>query len=176
MATIAQPLDFYGANIYSGHYVRSRADEPGFERIPHPDGLAYSTMGWPIRPEVLYWGPRLFFERYAKPIVISENGLGSRESVAADGGVHDTLRIQFTRDHLIQLERAIADGVEVDGYFHWTWVDNFECAEGYKERLGMVYCDFGTLERTLKDSAKWYAEVIRTNGAALHDSAVAFQP
>jgi beta-glucosidase len=170
METIAQPLDFHGANIYSGHYVRAADNGMGFERIPHAPDVPHSTMGWPIRPEVLYHGPKLFFEHYGLPIVISENGLGSREWVAWDGGVHDTQRIQFTRDHLLQLERAVADGVEVGGYFHWTWVDNFECAEGYKDRLGMVYCDFASGARILKDSGRWYGEVIRTNGAALHDS------
>ena len=121
-----------------------------------------------MNPEVLYWGPRLFFERYGKPIVITENGLSSHDWVTLDGGVHDPLRIDYIQRHLLQLERAIADGIPVEGYFHWTWIDNFECTEGFRARFGLVHCDFRTLERTLKDSALWYADVIRTNGASLH--------
>jgi beta-glucosidase len=167
METIAQPLDFYGVNIYSGHAVRASADG-GFERVPHPPDVPMNSQGWPVRPEALYWGPRLLHERYGKPIVITENGLSSHDWVALDGAVHDPLRIDYVRRHLLQLERAIDDGVPVEGYFHWTWIDNFECTEGFRARFGMVHCDFETLKRTPKDSASWYGEVIRTNGASLH--------
>jgi beta-glucosidase len=166
METIAQPLDLYGMNVYSGHSVRHA--EVGWERIPNPPDGPMNSLGWPINPAVMYWGPRLLHERYGAPIVITENGLCSHDWVALDGGVHDPLRIDFTRRHLLELERAITDGVPVEGYFHWTWVDNFECTEGFRARFGMVHCDFQTLERTLKDSAHWYAEVIRTNGGSLH--------
>ncbi len=85
-----------------------------------------------------------------------------------DGEVHDPNRIDFMTRYLRELRRAIAAGVRVDGYFHWSIMDNFEWAEGYKQRFGLVYCDYATGKRTPKDSAAWYAEVIRTNGAALH--------
>jgi beta-glucosidase len=167
LEVIGQPLDFYGVNLYSDYRVRGTPDG-GFERIPDPPGVPMNSLGWPVRPEVMYWGPRFFFERYGKPIVITENGLASHDWVALDGAVHDPLRIDFIRRYLLELERAIADGVPVDGYFHWTWVDNFECGVGFQTRFGMVHCDFVTLERTLKDSAYWYGEVIRTNGASIH--------
>ena len=167
METISQPLDLYGMNSYTGDRVRA-SDEGGFEVVPHPRGVPMNLVGWPITPEVLYWGPRFMFERYGKPVVITENGLASHDWVALDGAVHDPLRIDYMRRYLLQLERAIQDGVRVVGYFHWTFVDNFECSDGFRDRFGLVHCDFETLERTPKDSATWYRDVIRTNGAALH--------
>jgi beta-glucosidase len=167
METIAQPLDFYGASIYSGGPVKASADG-GFERIPHPPGVPMNSLGWPMMPQSLYWGPRLLHERYGVPIVITENGLSSHDWVHLDGAVHDPLRIDFMHRYLLELERAIGDGVPVEAYFHWTWLDNFECAEGFRARFGLIHCDFETLERTPKDSAYWYRDVIRSNGASLH--------
>jgi beta-glucosidase len=167
METIAQPLDFYGVTMYSGSRVRATANG-GFEQAPHPQGSPKSSLGWSVQPDALYWGPRLLHERYGVPIVIAENGMSGHDWVSLDGAVHDPLRIDFMRRSLLQLERAIDDGVPVEGYFHWTWMDNFECAEGFRARFGLVHCDFETLKRTPKDSASWYRDVIRTNGASLH--------
>jgi beta-glucosidase len=171
METIAQPLDFFGATMYSGHRVRASSDG-GFERVPHAPGSPMNSLGWPVMPESLYWGPRLIHERYGTPVVITENGMSGHDWVQLDGAVHDPLRIDFTRRYLLQLERAIGEGIPVDAYFHWTWLDNFECAEGYRARFGMVHCDFETLKRTPKDSAYWYRDVIRTNGASLYGAPV----
>ena len=85
----------------------------------------------------------------------------------ADGRVQDASRIQYTREYLRALRRAVRDGVDVRGYFHWSLLDNFEWAEGYKQRFGLIHVDYPTQKRTPKDSARWYAEVIRTNGASL---------
>ncbi len=90
-----------------------------------------------------------------------------RDAVATDGKVHDPQRIDFTRRYLRSLHRAISEGVKVNGYFHWSVMDNFEWAEGYKERFGLIHVDYATQERTLKDSAYWYRDVIaseRTSG------------
>jgi len=84
--------------------------------------------------------------------------------VARDGAVHDAHRIDFTARYLAELSCACADGVDVRGYFHWTLMDNFEWAQGYKMRFGLVHVDFSTLKRTPKDSAWWYRDVIRSNG------------
>ena len=89
--------------------------------------------------------------------------------VMLDGKVHDPERIDYTRRHLLQLERALQDGVDVRGYFHWTIMDNFEWAYGYKVRVGLVHVDYETQERTPKDSAHWYRDVIGTSGEALHE-------
>jgi beta-glucosidase len=164
---IRQPLDFFGANIYHGEYVRSGEDGRP-ERVALPAGHDMTAMNWPVTPEAMYFASRFFYERYGKPIVITENGLSCRDWVSLDGKVHDPQRIDYVRRYLLQIERAIDDGVPVSGYFHWSFIDNFEWAEGYKERFGLVYCDYRTQKRIMKDSASWYADVIRSHGASLH--------
>jgi beta-glucosidase len=164
---IRQPVDFFGINIYNGDRIQATADG-GFERVPFPPGHPRTAFNWPITPEAMYWTARFCHERYQHPIVVTENGISCTDSVALDGKVHDPTRIDFTRRYLLELERAIDGGIPVEGYFHWSFIDNFEWAEGYKQRFGLVHCDYATGKRTPKDSAAWYAEVIRTNGAALH--------
>jgi beta-glucosidase len=82
--------------------------------------------------------------------------------------VYDPGRIDFTRRYLLELEKAIDQGAEIPAYFHWSLMDNFEWAEGYKERFGLIHIDFSTGKRTLKDSARWYGDVIQSNGTILH--------
>ena len=101
------------------------------------------------------------------PVFITENGMSNTDWVHVDGQVHDPQRIDFTARYLRELGRAIHDGTDARGYFHWTLMDNFEWAEGYKQRFGLVYVDFETQQRILKDSAYWYKEVIATNGKVL---------
>lgn len=168
MELISQPVDFFGVNIYAGDRIRATADG-GFERVPFPPGHPRTAFNWPIVPEAMYYTTRFCHDRYKKPIVITENGISCTDSVDLHGHVHDELRIDFTRRYLLELERAIDGGVPVEGYFHWSFIDNFEWAEGYKQRFGLVHCDYQTLIRTPKDSAKWFAEVIRTNGESLHE-------
>jgi beta-glucosidase len=166
MALMRQPLDFYGLNIYSCGRVRAgKNGRP--ETVPNPPGTPTTSFRWPITPECLYWGSKLVNERYRLPIVITENGMSNLDWVMSDGKVHDPQRIDYTRRHLIELHRAIADGVDVRGYFHWSIMDNFEWAEGYRERFGLVHVDYATLERTPKESAYWYRDVIRSNGRSL---------
>lgn len=167
MRVIAQPLDFFGVNIYQSTPVRARSEAPGFERVPHPTGAPLTAFNWPITPQALYWGPRFFHERYGKPVVITENGVSCRDFVSLDGKVHDPARIDFTTRYLRELHRALRDGVEVAGYFHWSILDNFEWAAGYRERFGLIHVDYQTQKRTLKDSAEWYRQVIASNGAAI---------
>jgi beta-glucosidase len=166
LPTIAQPIDFCGTNIYFGTPVRAGADGLP-EVVPEPAGAPITAFNWPIAPTALYHGPRFFHERYKKPIVITENGLSCRDWVSVDGAVHDPGRIDFMTRYLRELGRAIDAGVRVDGYFHWSIMDNFEWAEGYKERFGLIHVDYQTQKRTLKDSALWYAQVIASNGEAL---------
>jgi beta-glucosidase len=99
--------------------------------------------------------------------VITENGLSCRDWVSVDGKVHDAARIDFTTRYLRELHRAIAEGVDVRGYFHWSILDNFEWAEGYKQRFGLVFVDYPTQQRIIKDSGYWYRDVIASNGAVL---------
>jgi beta-glucosidase len=166
LATINQPLDFYGANIYNGQNVRAGASGKP-EVVPHLPGRPRTHLAWPLTPTCLRWGTRFLYERYKLPIVITENGLASHDWVALDGAVHDPQRIDFTQRYLRELRQACADGVPIHGYFHWSLMDNFEWAEGYKYRFGLVHVDYATQKRTLKDSAHWYRHVIETNGASL---------
>ena len=170
METIHQPLDFYGVNIYSGTAVRRSADGTA-KHVPWPAGTPASTLRWPVAPKSLYWGPRFLAERYQLPIVVTENGMAGLDWVQSDGRIRDYHRIDYTRQYLLELARAVRDGVRIDGYFHWSIMDNFEWAEGYKERFGMIHVDYTTQQRTLKDSAYWYREVIRTGGGHLRESA-----
>ena len=167
METIAQPLDFFGCNIYQDMTVRAGADGKP-EPLPSPTGVARTSFQWPVTPDALRWGPRFFWERYGKPIVVTENGLCNNDWVALDGGVHDPQRIDYLRRYLLAFERAQADGVDIRGYFQWSLMDNFEWAEGYKFRFGLVHVDYQTQKRTPKDSAYWYRDVIQSNGASLH--------
>lgn len=166
MKTIGQRVDFFGTNIYNGERIRAgRNGEP--EVVPQGVGAPITHFIWTVTPESLRWGPRFFHERYKLPVYITENGLSTTDWVARDGGVHDTQRIDFTARYLEELGKAVADGVDVRGYFHWSLMDNFEWGEGYKQRFGMVHVDYGTLKRTPKDSAWWYRDVIRSNGERL---------
>jgi len=163
---MCQPLDFYGTNIYNGWTI-GRNEQGKFRQVERPAGHPVCGNKWPVTPEALYWGPRFYHERYGLPIIIMENGLSSQDWVSLDGKVHDPQRIDFTQRYLLEFERAGEDGVPIEGYFHWSAFDNFEWAEGYKERFGLIYVDYQTQERILKDSAHWYRTVIESNGATL---------
>lgn len=163
---ISQPVDFLGYNCYTGERVKAKANG-GYEMIPQPDGNPVGSLSWLNRMEdSLYWAARFQTERYkGKPFVITENGCCTTDWVSLDGKVHDPSRIDFTARYLRTLRRACEEGYPVLGYFHWSLMDNFEWAEGYRPRFGMIHVDYQTQKRTLKDSALWYSEVIRTNGA-----------
>jgi beta-glucosidase len=163
---IKQPLDFYGVNIYGSNYFR-RGTDGRPEALPLAEGFPLTANKWVVTAEGLYWGPRFLWERYKLPIIITENGMSGTDWVHLDGKVHDPQRIDLTTRYLRELRRAAADGVDVRGYFHWSFMDNFEWSEGYKERFGLVYVDYQTQARIPKDSAAWYRGVIETNGASL---------
>ncbi|MFI4897605.1 MAG: GH1 family beta-glucosidase [Phycisphaerales bacterium JB059] len=159
---ISQPIDFYGMNTDTA--ARARMGPDGPELVEFEPGFPRTAFGWPVVPEALYWGPRFLIERYKLPIYVTENGLASMDWVGLDGKVNDPGRIDFLARYLGQLERAIADGVDVRGYFQWSILDNFEWAEGYKMRFGLVHVDYQTLERTPKASYWWYRDVIARGG------------
>jgi beta-glucosidase len=166
METIAQPLDFYGVNIYTG--VRIRAGEDGApEPAGDPIGGPRTDYQWTVSPESLYWGPRFLWERYKTPIIITENGMANTDWVALDGKVHDPQRMDYLRRYLSELHRAIADGVDVRGYFYWSILDNFEWAVAYQQRFGIVHTDYNTLVRTPKDSYYLYQRIIQENQVVL---------
>lgn len=160
MRLISQPIDFYGQNIYQGRPVK-KGENSDFEITPLPQGYTKTAAQWPVTPQSLYWAPKFLYERYNLPIFITENGMSAHDTISLDGKVHDPNRIDFFERYLAELEKATDDGVDIDGYFIWTLIDDFEWATGYTDRFGLVYVDFATQERTLKDSAYWYKEWIR---------------
>lgn len=165
MKLISEPIDVYGQNIYNGRCVRMGADGKP-EVVKRAPGFSRTAMDWPVTPECLYWGPKFLYERYKKPIYITENGLSCADVVSLDGKVHDPSRIDFLARYLGELKRAAGE-IDLRGYFQWSLMDNFEWARGYAERFGLVFVDYQTQERIWKDSAFWYRDVIKTNGENL---------
>lgn len=166
MKLISQPIDFYGQNIYNGNRIRMGKDGKP-EVVKRYDGFPKTALGWPVTPECLYWGPYFLYERYQSPIYITENGLSCHDTVSSDGKVHDQNRIDFLEGYLRQLKRASENGVDIRGYFHWSLMDNFEWHSGYADRFGMIYVDYRTQKRIIKDSGYWYQKVIKENGEFL---------
>lgn len=165
-ATIAQPLDELGLNVYTGVYVRAAANEDGFETLPFPAGYPKLDMPWlDVVPDALYWAPRHVVEQlgFRGELFVSENGCAARDEVTAAGEVLDLDRIAYLRGYLRQLARAAADGFPVTGYCLWSLLDNFEWSWGYAKRFGIVYVDYPTQRRIPKASAAWYSECIRQN-------------
>ncbi len=166
MAIISQPLDFCGMNAYGAR--RWQWDAEGKpQQVARKPGRPASLMDWEISPEVLYWVPKFLYERYGKPILVTENGLSNMDWVSLDGKVHDPQRIDCMHRYLLQYRRAAEDGVPLLGYLHWSLMDNFEWARGMQQRFGLIYIDYETQQRTLKDSALWYRDVIASNGENL---------
>ncbi len=169
---IARPLDFLGVNYYSP--ARVRPATPGELASRHPiRGLGTPTaprppltaMGWEQDPtaftELLL---RVAREHPGLPLYISENGSAWDDAVDADGAVHDPQRVAYLRAHLGAVHDAIEAGADVRGYFAWSLMDNFEWAEGYSKRFGIVRVDYDTQQRTVKDSGRFYAAVAAANG------------
>jgi beta-glucosidase len=163
---ISQPLDFFGLNHYSAE--RIQADSNGNPTVvPPPLGAPKSSLDWDVTPESLYWGPKFFYERYKLPIIITENGMSNLDWVSLDGAVHDTQRIDYLHRYLIECKRAMNEGVAIKGHFAWSVTDNFEWVGGYDKRFGLIYVDFETQKRTIKDSGYWYRKVIESNGSII---------
>jgi beta-glucosidase len=163
LATIAQPIDFIGANVYTRARVKKvRLSVLGYEGImPDPAQVECTDMGWEVAPAALYdlmmW---LHREYPSARILITENGAAYRD-VLVGGEVHDEARRRYLERHLREVRRAIADGCPIDAYFAWSLLDNFEWTHGYAKRFGLVYVDYPTQRRIIKDSGRWYAGVCR---------------
>jgi beta-glucosidase len=176
MAVISAPIDFLGVNYYRPGTVGWRGEQDelrrGEARISgYPgavsvlrDGVPRSAMGWPIDASGLY---DLLLKLHARvpglPLYVTENGMAAEDYVDPEGGVDDQERIAYLSDHLDAVARAIDRGVNLRGYFCWSFLDNFEWAEGYQKRFGLVYVDYGTQRRIPKASAAFYSQVVRAN-------------
>ncbi|MFK0118445.1 GH1 family beta-glucosidase [Streptomyces sp. NPDC090994] len=165
LAVIAEPLDFYGVNYYAPTRVGAPAGEHQFgAELPFSvrriEGRPVTDSGWPVVPEALTELLTGFRARYGDrlpPVLITENG-------CAYDGLDDQARIAYLDGHLRALHEALAAGVDVRGYFVWSLLDNFEWAEGYTRRFGLVHVDFTTQRRTPKASYGWFRDVLRAQG------------
>lgn len=164
MEKLAFDFDFVGLQTYFRQLVRFDLFTPGTfgQEIPHAErGSGELTeMGWEVWPENIY----LLLKKFAsykgvKRIIITENGAAFPDTPEGER-VHDPKRIKYIQDHLAQVLRAKREGVPVEGYFYWSLMDNFEWAEGYKPRFGLVYVDYPTQKRILKDSGRWFREFL----------------
>lgn len=166
---IREPIDFLGVNYYTRSVVRNapRLLPPQAARVRQRRATHTRTQ-WEVYPDGLVETLVGVRDRYGEmPLYITENGAAFYDPPVAGEGVNDPLRVAYVRDHLRAARRAIAGGIDLRGYFVWSLLDNFEWALGYSRRFGIVHVDYETQARTPKESARFYAEVIRTNGASL---------
>lgn len=182
LETVHQPLDVLGVNYYSttavgmwdgkspqanadGHKPSAGTAWPGSDDVVefHQQPGPYTEMGWNIAPEALHELLLSLRDEFPNlPLLVTENGAAFADEVADDGSVPDPERLDYLRRHFTAAHRAMSQGVELRGYFVWSLLDNFEWGYGYAKRFGIVRVDFDTLQRTLKDSAKWYRRLAAT--------------
>jgi len=170
MTLVHQAIDFVGINYYTRVVV---ADDPEFlptraEPVLVPDAQR-TLMGWEVYPDGLHEVLMNLTERYGKiPLYVTENGAAFPDAVSPEGDVvEDPKRVEYLREHLKRALQARADGADLRGYFVWSLLDNFEWNSGYSKPFGLVHVDMDTQKRTLKQSAQFYADVIRTAGTNL---------
>ncbi len=172
-------VDFVSFSYYMS---RTESVDPNAERTPgntiagvRNPYLASSEWGWQIDPVGLRISLIELYDRYHLPLFVVENGIGAKDVVEEDGSIHDSYRIDYFKQHFIEMEKAIDMGVEVIGYTSWAPIDLISVSTNQmSKRYGFIYVDQddegnGTLDRMKKDSFYWYQKVIRTNGKSLHD-------
>ena len=170
LADIAQPVDFIGINYYTRNVVcHDETQWPLKARMVKQVGKTYTETGWEVHAPALIDLLKWFKQRYGDiPLYITENGAAFYDPpVAETDGVHDPLRVAYLKSHIAAIGEAIAAGVDVRGYMLWSLFDNLEWSLGYTKRFGMVHVDFQSQTRTPKDSARFYSQVIASNGASL---------
>lgn len=165
LAVIAGPVDFLGVNYYTRAVCQADPEADILQvATVRPEGSEYTLMGWEVYPEGLYdLLIRLYREYEVQCLYITENGAAFPDVVDGERQVRDPRREGYLREHLLQAHRAVEDGVPLRGYFVWSLLDNFEWAFGYSRRFGLIYVDFETQERIIKQSGRWYARVTREN-------------
>ncbi|CAN5790878.1 GH1 family beta-glucosidase [soil metagenome] len=165
-----QPIDVLGVNYYNINHVEHVEGFPGMSAWPGaqeavivtPSG-ALTEMGWGVEPEGLTITLRRIHDEYGPvPMMVTENGAAYDDVVEADGSIHDVERTEYIETHIQAVADAMDHGVDMVGYFVWSLLDNFEWAHGYSKRFGIVRVDYDTLERTIKDSGRWYQEFLST--------------
>lgn len=160
LARIARPIDWFGLNHYSPHYIRADTNLIGAGFGPPPADVPRTPIGWPIVPDAFRETLLDLHSRFRLPIYVLENGTASNDSLDATGTVHDDGRIAYLQAYTGAMREAIAGGADVRGYFVWSLLDNFEWTAGYTQRFGITYVDYPTQRRIPKASARWYANLI----------------
>ncbi len=174
---ISVPIDFLGVNYYSRMIVRDRIDAEttigqtghadSYEAVVRIPGATYTEMGWEVFPDGLANILMRIHREYApKAMVVTESGAAFDDHWDGNGAVHDQQRIDYLHAHIQTVAKAIRQGVPIKGYFVWSFLDNFEWAEGYRKRFGLVYVDFPTQHRIIKDSGLWYASFVASQSEA----------
>ena len=180
------PLDFIGINLY----YRTIASSPStVERLSHAQQWLFPVkmtggqqgpktgIGWEVWPQAMYDIIMRISRDFSRPqIEITESGCAYNDGPDASGAIHDARRIDYHRQYLQAVARAIADGADVRSYHAWTLLDNFEWAEGFSQRFGLAYVDFKTQQRTIKESGRWYAKVAAENRVPASSTSQAPQP
>ncbi len=166
METIAAPTDFLGVNDYTRAIIRSHTVPEALNGAPTVVAEGTPTdMGWEVYPD----GLRQLLERVHRdygpwPLYVTENGAAYATGPDADGRIADHARTAYLEGHIAACQAALRAGVPLKGYFAWSLMDNFEWAHGYEKRFGLVWVDYATQQRTPKDSALWYRDVIARGG------------
>ncbi len=161
---IAEPMDYLGINHYMRNWFKAAPEsDRGFafawgDELPFDE---HNGLGWPVTPDSIYETLRLVHERFPHvPLYITENGYADRVDDITEIKIEDPERESYYQRYLSQVARALADGIDVRGYFAWSLLDNFEWAAGYPPHFGLIAVDFQTLERHWKRSARWYGEFL----------------
>lgn len=161
LAIISAPADFLGINYYTRWMVRAGGAPDAIEYVSDQPRADVTEMGWEVYPHGLdIMLEELTRDYHPAALLVTENGAAFPDEWNGNGLVADRRRVRYLRDHLEAVERAIEHGAPVAGYFAWSLMDNFEWAEGYNKRFGLIYVDFTTQRRVIKDSGRWYAGFI----------------
>jgi beta-glucosidase len=165
MEIIKTDFDCIGINLYSRTVVANDPNDRnlGTRGVNLPD-VERTDYNWEVYPEALHDVIMRIWNDYKLPIYVTENGASYGDAPDASGGVNDERRISFLQRYIAGVARAIEEGADVRGYYHWTLTDNFEWAMGFSQRFGLVYNDFETQTRTIKNSGYWYRDLIANSG------------
>ncbi len=174
---ISTPIDFLGVNYYSRMLVRGSEDVViitehtvpfnNFEAIERIPGASYTEMGWEIFPDGLANILTRIHREYApKAMVVTESGAAFDDHLDDNNHIHDKLRIDYLQAHIQIVAQVIRQGAPIKGYIVWSFLDNFEWSEGYRKRFGLVYVDYPTQRRIVKDSGRWYASFVASQSAS----------
>ncbi len=167
MEIISQKQDFIGLNHYRSIYVKAVEGKFfGNQSLTDPFNteLEKTDSNWTINPQAFFGSLMSIRNHYGNPdLYVTENGCAFNDDLVEDGKVHDERRIKFYESYLRAMNKAIAQGVNIKGYFAWSFMDNFEWSSGYSMRYGLTYIDYKSLKRTPKDSFYWYKDYVKSN-------------